>query len=183
MDKCLKLKGLVAIFCILAFFACKKNASDKSESFELQVGKAKKYLLPKKEGFQSISLPFSMREYVIDLERDSHYLSYEPSEFLLNYLISIDYEGEEYRCFILPIENENLVLLTYIIRGDSEFYFLMLLNPKEVIVYKMIGRGGDNAVLFVINKDFTIDSYDADDKNKNSKKILIQGDKIVVIQK
>jgi hypothetical protein len=40
MDKCLKSKGLAVSFCILAFFACKKNASDKNENSELQTGEA-----------------------------------------------------------------------------------------------------------------------------------------------
>jgi hypothetical protein len=208
-----------ALVIFLICFACKKSASDKSESSELQVGEAtaakreeqvdvndaslqnreitdikreeqieanesllyEKYLLPKKEGFQAISLPFSMREYVIDLDRDSHYLFYEPSEFLANYLISTGYGGEIYNCFILPIENKNLVLLMYSGGSDSECYLLMLLNSENVIEYKMIGKGGDDNFWFVINKDFTIDLYDTNDKYL--KKLLIQGDKIIVTPK
>ncbi|GBU25927.1 hypothetical protein R83H12_02594 [Fibrobacteria bacterium R8-3-H12] len=118
-----------------------------------------KYLIPKDKTFKSIPLPFSSKEYIDAEERDNIYPFYEPSDFLVKYLVSIDYEAEEYKCYVLPKNGETTMLLIWILRGDSEYYLLTQVNSEKVITYKEIGKGGDDAVLFTIKKDFSIDAY------------------------
>jgi len=138
----------------------------------------KKYLIPKNEGFKSISLPFSSKEYIENIrERDNAYPFYTPSDFLIKYFVSIDYEGEEYKCYILPQKGKELILLAYIPGGDSEYYLLMLLNSEKVITYREIGKGGDDFYSFTIKEDFSIDTYNDDG---DLGKFLIKGDSIIV---
>lgn len=70
----------------------------------------KKYLISEKDNLQSIKLPFSMIEYVMDDNRDANYRFYAPSDVLTDLLISIGYEGEEYKCFLLSVNNEYLTI-------------------------------------------------------------------------
>jgi hypothetical protein len=144
-------KHAIYIFLLLVL-GCK---SDNKSPYE-------KYLIPKDKTFKSISLPFSSKKYIDTDKRDDIYPFYKPSNFLVNYLISIDYEGEEYKCYVLPPKNKELILLTWILRGDSEYYLLMLLNSEKIITYKEIGKGGDDSVLFTIKEDFSIDTYNDD---------------------
>jgi hypothetical protein len=138
-----------------------------------------KYLSSQDKTYKNISLPFSSYEYIDNADRDEIYHFYSPSDLLANYLISIDHEGEEYKCYIIPSSNNaNLILLIWIQRGDSEFYFLVLLSEDKITDYKEIGRGGDDGIIyFIIEKDLSIKTYPKNDKG-NLKIFQIEGNRI-----
>jgi len=174
----------IILFALL-LLGCKKQNKEivipleKNEQEQIKndtISLYKKYLISKNNIFKSISLPFSSKEYIATQEADDIYPFYSPSDILINYFTSIDYEGGEYKCYILPQKNKNMILLTWIERGDSEYYLLILLNSEKIITYKEIGKGGDDAVLFTIKEDFSIDTYNDEGYLK---KFLIQDNDIV----
>jgi hypothetical protein len=138
-----------------------------------------KYLSNQDKTYKSISLPFSSYEYIVNVDRDEVYHFYSPSDLLANYLISIVLEGEEYKCYIIPSSNNaNLILLIWIPRGDSEFYFLVLLNEDNIIDFKEIGRGGDSGIIeFIIEENLSIKTYPKNDK-ENLKIFQVEENKI-----
>lgn len=178
--------------CLLFVIGCNDDDSKVNKEIVIPLGKNeqeqikndtislyKTYLISKNNVFKSISLPFSLKEYIATNEEDDIYPFYNPSDLLINYFISIDYEGEEYKCYILPQKNKDLILLTWILRGDSEYYLLTLSNSEKIITYKEIGKGGDDTVFFIIKKDFSIDTYNDDGYLK---KFLIKNNDIVLLE-
>ena len=163
MKKVIIIIGIVAIV-----VGCNSNinkSKEKNEVAETQevsieddnVIWYEKYLSNQSKIYKNISLPFSSREYIDNIdERDNIYAFYYPSDLLVNYLCSKDYEGEDYKCYILSSDSANLIILTWVLRGDSEYYLLMLLNKDKVIDYKEIGKGGDDAISFIIEKDLSV---------------------------
>ena len=45
---------------------------------------------------------------------------------------------------------------TWILRADTEYYLLISLNKDKVTGYQEIGKGGDNAISFIIEKDLAV---------------------------
>jgi len=165
------MKNYIMGICLLFVIGCNDNDT---------ISLYKKYLIPQNDTFKSISLPFSSKEYIAANGEGNIYPFYSPSDILINYFISIDYEGEEYKCYILPQKNKDLILLTWILRGDSEYYLLILLNSEKIITYKEIGKGGDDIVFFIIKENFSIDTYNDDGYLK---KFLIKNNDIVLLEK
>jgi hypothetical protein len=138
----------------------------------------KKYLISEDTIFKNISIPFSSRRYIDDDNRDETYIFYRPSDLLVNYLVSKDYEGEEYKCYVLPPKNKGLILLVWIPRGDSEYYLLVLLDSEKIITHKEIGTGGDDSVLFIIQENFFINRYN---NSGNLESFLVRNNDIIPV--
>jgi len=187
------MKNYIMVICLLFVIGCNDDDSkvnkevvmplEKNEQEQIKndtISLYERYLIPQNNAFKSISLPFSSKEYIdANGEDDDIYPFYRPSDILINYFISIDYEGEEYKCYILPQKNKDLILLTWIPRGDSEYYLLILLNSEKIITYKEIGKGGEDIVYFIIKEDFSIDTYNDDGYLK---KFLIKNNDIVFLE-
>ena len=181
------------IFLMLLIVSCGNNSNkpnEQSEVVEIQGEEIlhtleeendmiwyEKYLSNQDEIYKSISLPFSSDKYIDNIDRDNVYPFYYPSDLLSNYFISIDYEGEEYKCYIVSADNANLTLLTWILRGDSEYYLLILLTENNVKEYKEIGKGEDDTVSFIIEKDLSIKAYN---RNGNLQKFQLEKNKILI---
>lgn len=166
------MKPLIVFFLIFLIVGCNSNRNkpkgenEVAETLDNKILSSieddnviwyEKYLSNQSKIYKNISLPFSSREYINNIdERDNVYAFYYPSDLLVNYLCSKDYEGEDYKCYILSSDSANLIILTWVLRGDSEYYLLMLLNEDKVIDYKEIGKGGDDAISFIIEKDLSV---------------------------
>ncbi len=114
-----------------------------------------------------INLPFSFYNYFEDEYSNEKYPNYRPSEKLINFLISKDYEGENYKCFFIS-EKKCKIYVVSISRSDSEYFLLLTYSNNSIIDFKMIGEiGGESPVTFKILKDLTVEKYNGN-SNKNT---------------
>jgi hypothetical protein len=97
------------------------------------------------------------------------YPIYQPADILIDNLRKIDYEGEEYQCFIIASNADRLILLIWIPRGDSEYYLIVTIGDKGVISWYECGYAGDdNPIMFSIDKSFLITKYRVSNKRKDT---------------
>ncbi len=121
-----------------------------------------KKLFEANEPYNPIKLPFDSKEFIqkksiIGNEK------YEPSRFLIDYLIKKDYEGEEYNCFFLKSENGITNIIVSILRGDSQYFVLIKSNQESILSFEEIGNiGGEDTLYFKIDRNFIITTYDLD---------------------
>lgn len=128
---------------------------------------------------KKINLPFSFYSYFKDEYSDLKYPNYKPSEKLKNFLISKDYEGEEYKCFVLSEGDKCKIYVVSVLRGDSEYFLLLTASNNSIIDFREIGEiGGENPITFVIQPDLTIEKYNGNSENNDSliEKLKIESD-------
>lgn len=107
-----------------------------------------------------ISLPFSFYEYFKNNYSEEKYHSYIPTKNLINFLISKNFEGEDYKCFIIPSKKDYLNMIVSISRGDSEYYCLITSKKNRIVNFIEIGSiGGEDIITFKILKDLSIEKY------------------------
>lgn len=141
-----------------------------------------KYLMPSKE-YRPLSLPFSSNKYLElcnsrkNIDVNDVYPSYQPNDDLITFIKSIDYEGGEYNCFVIPCKSNNFsLLLLHIVRGDGEYYLLMSFNNANKPNYMEVGSGGNTIMSFSINKHMVIEQYSCDGKKVSKYQINDQGE-------
>jgi hypothetical protein len=131
-----------------------------------------KYLQHDSCTYKAISLPFNSEKYIHDVNTDqigNNTPSYSASDYLIDYLRQIDYEGEEYQCFIIASNADRLTLLIWIPRGDSEYYLIVTIGDKGVISWYECGYAGDdNPIMFSIDKSFLITKYRVLNRQKDT---------------
>ncbi len=157
-------------FIILSLSSCSGSSQKVSqkESHEIKIGclvgpeMNKVLVIPENTIPTTISLPISLDRY---LKFSSEYLGYQPTNYLISYLKTIDFDGSEYQCHILPFGSKNVLsILLWICRGDNEYYLVVTVdvNQGKVIDHLSVGESTDNDVIsFYINEDFNITQYQA----------------------
>lgn len=134
-------------------------------------GIAKNSLVVEDEPYKMLTLPFNSKIFVqnkSNLENEK----YQPSSFLIEYLIKIGYEGEEYSCYFLKSDIEFTNMIVSISRADSLYFLLLKSNQNNVLSYDEIGsNGGKDTIYFKINKNLVISTYSLN--NIELKKIKI----------
>lgn len=109
---------------------------------------------------KQIALPFSFYEYFKSDYSVEKYQSFTPTKKLIDFLISKDFEGEDYKCFIIPSNKDYLNIVVSISRGDSEYYVLVTSKENRILNFIEIGSiGGDDIITFKISKDLSIEKY------------------------
>lgn len=157
-------------FIILSLTSCSGSSQKVSQkkSHEIEIGCSsypemnKVLVIPENTMPTTISLPISLGTY---LKFSSEYPSYQPANYLISFLKTIEFDGSEYQCHILPFSNKNILpILLWICRGDNEYYLVVTVdvNQGRVIDHLSVGKSTDNDVIsFYINGDFNISQYQA----------------------
>lgn len=143
------------------------------------------------KSFKTLSLPFSLEKYLAVLFSNTNELEREyPSNIISSYfeeiLSSKDYEGEDYKCFFLPSKTEDIFnMITWIQRGDHEYYLLITANKDSIIDYKEVGIiGADTPMFFIITENLEVEKYETQNtRHKIIEKLKIKNDgKIIRIE-
>ncbi|MBS7231163.1 hypothetical protein KHA90_09005 [Flavobacterium psychroterrae] len=109
---------------------------------------------------KKIALPFSFYEYFKSEYSEEKYHSYTATKNLIDFLISKDYEGENYKCFIIPSKKDYLNIVVSISRGDSEYYVLVTSKESKILNFIEIGCiGGEDIITFKILKDLSVEKF------------------------
>lgn len=109
---------------------------------------------------KQIALPFSFYEYFKNDYSEEKYQTYTPTKNLIDFLISKDFEGEDYKCIIIPSSKDYLSIVVSISRGDSEYYVLVTSKENKILNFIEIGSiGGEDIIAFKILKDLSIEKY------------------------
>ena len=129
-------------------FDKKSSNQSNSKDCELVIGN---------KPFKLMIVPFDLRNYVKNLPNEIQN-SYLPTEKTKKYLVSIGYEGENYKCFFLKVDNKSAELIISITRGDSEYFLLIKSADNKFLSYKEIGIvGNEETKYFNIGKNYNID--------------------------
>lgn len=180
----------IILFCVITFLSCKKKSKVETpkiveptevvEQLTASENKStpRKWIIASNEvdNFEINELPFLFEVYYKDNIPETIYPSYKISKDLDLFLKKNNYEGEEYECFLLPsINNYNLLLIS-VLRGDSNYYLVLIANSDEIKDMKEIGHIGDESDIrtFDITKDYTIKEY----KGFRDSKVLLKTIKI-----
>ncbi|WP_264530275.1 hypothetical protein [Flavobacterium sp. N502540] len=111
------------------------------------------------EPYQLMNVPFDLKEYINNLPNPIEN-SYHPTAVTEEYLVSIGYEGEKYKCFFIKNDIHSTTLIVSVSRADSECFLLLKANQNGFLSYKEIGRiGGEETKYFKIDKNYNIVSY------------------------
>lgn len=113
-------------------------------------------LVTEKKPYNLIPVPFDLKEYIKNLPNEIKN-NYTPSNKLINYLSSIDYEGENYKCYFLKTNNTSSELIVSITRGESEYFVLIKVKDNKFLSYKEIGSiGGESTKYFKIDNNYNL---------------------------
>lgn len=108
-----------------------------------------------------VHLPFSFYSYFKDEYSEEKYPSYEPTDKLVEFLISNDYEGEKYKYFVISSENPCTIFVVSVVRGDAEYFLLLTSSNNTIIDFKEIGAIGNYPpVTFKIYNDYSVEQYE-----------------------
>ncbi len=110
---------------------------------------------------KKINLPFSFYNYFKDGYSDEKYPSYPPSQKLIDFLISKDYNGETYKCFIITTKDNYVNTVVSISRGDSNYFVLVTAKANNILDFIEIGAiGQENPITFKILNNLSIEKYE-----------------------
>ncbi|MFY7814025.1 MAG: hypothetical protein ACOVRK_02425 [Chryseobacterium taeanense] len=111
------------------------------------------------EPYQLMNVPFDLKEYINNLPNTIEN-SYHPTAATEEYLVSIGYEGEKYKCFFVKNDIRSTKLIVSVSRGDSECFLLLAANQNGFLSYEEIGSiGGEETKYFKVDKNYNIVSY------------------------
>lgn len=135
-------------------------------------------LIIRNEQIKNIVLPFSFDEYSKDQYSDEKYPNYQISQKLIDFLISKDYEGEEYKCFVIKSKNKCSIFVVSVLRGDSEYFILLTASNNSIIDFKEIGViGNSNPITFKIKPNLIVEKFNGNnDDNVLIEKISIDNE-------
>lgn len=131
-----------------------------------------------KEQIKNIVLPFSFNEYSKDQYSDEKYPNYQISQKMIDFLVSKDYEGEKYKCFVIKPQNTCSIFVISVLRGDSEYFVLLTTSNNSIVDFKEIGViGNSNPITFKIKPNLIVEKFNGNnDDNVLIEKISIDNE-------